>query len=119
MNSVIRLCCCINRVSSTNPAFCGESIQDLLEENGSFRADITLFPRLALCPPSSGAMLKSAAISHLCEESLDQLRLSSAQNGGCIIVGLVKSFYGKLTDVIAVIQNGEVLGFLPACGFHT
>lgn len=68
MNSVIRLCCCINRVSSTNPAFCGESIQDLLEENGSFRADITLFPRLALCPPSSGAMLKSAAISHLCED---------------------------------------------------
>lgn len=119
MNSVIRLCCCINRVSSTNPAFCGESIQDLLEENSSFRADITLFPRLALCPPSSGAMLKSAAISHLCEESLDQLRLSSAQNGGCIIVGLVKSFYGKLTDVIAVIQNGEVLGFLPACGFNS
>ena len=117
MNSVVRLCCCVNRVSSGNPQFCGESICDLLEESGNLNADLMLFPRLALCPPSSGALLHSAAVAHLCEEQLDQIRSASAQNHSCIIVGLVKNIYGKNTDVIAVVQDGEVVCYLPAAGY--
>ena len=52
MNFCIRLSCCVNRVISGNPQFCCESVTDLLEESGQQSADISLFPRLALCPPS-------------------------------------------------------------------
>ena len=117
MNSVVRVCCCVNRISSGNPQFCRESISDLLEETHSLCADISLFPRLSLLPPSSGALLHSSAVAAQCEEALDQLRVACAQQDGCIIVGLVKRFFGKPMDVIAVIQNGEVLAYLPAAGY--
>lgn len=117
MNSVIRLCCCINRVSSGNPSYCRDSVIDLLEETEKYSADISLFPRLALCPPSSDALLESNAISNLCEEALDQIRLASTKSGSCIIVGLVKRFFGHPMDVIAVVQNGEVSAYLPAAGY--
>lgn len=119
MNSVVRLCCCVNRVSSGNPQFCRDSITDLLDETKELCADISLFPRLSLCPPSSGALLQSAAVSELCEDALDQIRVASLQNRSCIIVGLTKRFCGRTMDVIAVIQNGEVLAFLPASGYQT
>lgn len=117
MNSVVRVCCCVNRISSGNPQFCRESISDLLEETRSLCADISLFPRLSLLSPSSGALLHSSAVAAQCEEALDQLRVACAQQDGCIIVGLVKRFFGKPMDVIAVIQNGEVLAYLPATGY--
>ena len=117
MNSVIRLCCCVNRVSSGNPSYCRDSVLDLLEETKEFHADLSLFPRLALCPPSSDALLESSVVCSYCEEGLDQIRLSNAQNGGCVIVGLVKRFFGHPTDVVAVIQNGEIAAFLPAAGY--
>ena len=72
MNSVIRLCCCVNRVISGNPQFCCDSITDLLEENELLHADLSLFPRLALCPPSSGNLLYNSAVLSQCEQALDQ-----------------------------------------------
>ncbi len=51
-----------------------------------------------------------------CEQALDQLRLASSKNSSCIIVGLPKRIGGQVMDVIAVIQNGELLALLPACG---
>ena len=116
MNSVIRLCCCVNRVISGNPQFCCDSITDLLEENESLHADLSLFPRLALCPPSSGNLLYNSAVLSQCEQALDQLLLASSKNSSCIIVGLPKRIGGQVIDVIAVIQNGELLALLPACG---
>ena len=116
MNSVIRLCCCVNRVISGNPQFCCDSITDLLEENESLHADLSLFPRLALCPPSSGNLLYNSAVLSQCEQALDQLLLASSKNSSCIIVGLPKRIGGQVMDVIAVIQNGELLALLPACG---
>ena len=112
MNSVVRVCCCVNRISSGNPQFCRESISDLLEETRSLSADISLFPRLSLLPPSSGALLNSSAVAAQCEEALDQLRVACAGQDGCIVVGLVKRFFGKPVDVLAVIQNGKVLAYL-------
>ena len=116
MNSVIRLCCCVNRVISGNPQFCCDSITDLLEENESLHADLSLFPRLALCPPSSGNLLYNSAVLSQCEQALDQLLLASSKNSSCVIVGLPKRIGGQVMDVIAVIQNGELLALLPACG---
>ena len=51
-----------------------------------------------------------------CEQALDQLLLASSKNSSCIIVGLPKRIGGQVMDVIAVIQNGELLALLPACG---
>lgn len=49
--------------------------------------------------------------------ALDQVRVASAKNESCIIIGLVKRFGGKPVDVIAVLQNGEVAAYLPAAGY--
>ena len=117
MNFCIRLSCCVNRVISGNPQFCCESVTDLLEESGQQSADISLFPRLALCPPSSDALLLNPAVCAQCEDALDQVRVASAKNESCIIIGLVKRFGGKPVDVIAVLQNGEVAAYLPAAGY--
>ena len=95
MNSCIRLSCCVNRVISGNPQFCCESVTDLLEESAQQSADICLFPRLALCPPSSDALLQNPAVCAQCEDALDQVRVASAKNESCIIIGLVKRFGGK------------------------
>ena len=116
MNSVIRLCWWVYRVSCGNPQWCCDSITDLLEENESLHADLSLFPRLALCPPSSGNLLYNSAVLSQCEQALDQLLLASSKNSSCIIVGLPKRIGGQVMDVIAVIQNGELLALLPACG---
>lgn len=117
MNFCIRLSCCVNRVISGNPQFCCESVTDLLEESGQQSADISLFPRLALCPPSSDALLLNPAVCAQCEDALDQVRVASAKNESCIIIGLVKRFGGKPVDVIAVLQNGEIAAYLPAAGY--
>lgn len=117
MNSLVRLCCCINRVNSANPQYCCESLLDLIEQTQEDCADICLFPRLALCPPSSDALLNNVSVSNLCEESLDKLRVVSAQNHSTFIVGLVKRFFGRAMDVIAVVQNGSIKAYLPAEGY--
>ena len=116
MNSMIRLCCCINRVSSGNPQHCCENVRYLLEDTAELSPDISLFPRLALCPPSSDALLENPSIANLCDEALEQLREVSSKNNSCLIVGLVKRFWGRPIDVVAVIQNGEVKAYLPASG---
>lgn len=117
MNSVIRLCCCVNRVISGNPQFCCESVTDLLEESSQQCADITLFPRLALCPPSSDALLGNPAILTQCEDALGQVRVATAKSHGCVVIGLPMRFGGRVVDVVAVLQNGEVKAYLPAAGY--
>ena len=41
-------------------------------ESGQQSADISLFPRLALCPPSSDALLLNPAVCAQCEDALDR-----------------------------------------------
>lgn len=116
MQSIIRISCAVNRSPSANPSLCGESLLDTLEEILPVEPDLIVFPRLALAPPSSGVMLKNPLIASLCSDCLDVLQGASLETEACLFVGMIKEIGGLPMDVVAVIQRGKVLGFLPSEG---
>lgn len=75
MNSMIRLLGLVNRTPPANPMAALEDIFDLLQNEEV--ADVIVLPRLALCPPSSGALLESKALREVCEEALLGLMVRS------------------------------------------
>ncbi len=113
MNSILRITCAVNRVSAANPCACYEHAADLLSQLPEEGSDIILFPSMALCPPSTGSLLKNPCMAEQCEKYLDELCAISQKMDCYVIAGLVKDFHSRLCRVCAVIHQGCILGYLP------
>ena len=113
MNSILRLTAMVNRVKPGNPSICYEQMLDLLHHNEENGSDIIVFPRMALCPPSSGSLLKNPCIADECEEYLEQLRKDSAHLSAFVLVGSIKTMDRVPYEVYAVLWQGRILGYLP------
>ena len=113
MNSILRVSAMVNRVKPGNPSFCCEQLLELLEQNRDKGSDLIVFPRMALCPPSSGSLLNNSCVADECEQALEQLMKGSAAYSGYILAGTVKMVDKVPFEVYAVLCQGRILGYLP------
>ena len=81
MESILRLMCAVNRVNPTDPAFCCDSMESLLEAQASKAPDIVVFPAPALCSPSLESLFSSASLLDAVDATLDRLCMLSANAG--------------------------------------
>ena len=94
MDSIIRLSCVINRVSTANPRECLREIAQILETVPE--SDITVLPKLALCSPSGGGLLAMPQLCEECAAAIDELQEICAERTGYIIVGLAVADLGQI-----------------------
>lgn len=113
MNSILRVSAMVNRVKAGNPSICYEQLLDLLHQNEENGSDIIVFPRMALCPPSSGSLLKNPCIADECEEYLEQLRQDTAHLSAYVLAGCLKCVDRVPYEVYAVMAQGRILGYIP------
>ncbi len=112
MDSILRITGMVNRVKSANPASCCEQILDLIDQDTS-KSDVLVFPRMALCPPSSGTLLKNPCIAQQCEHCLSKLCEETKHLSSYLLIGTVKLFDHIPYEVYAILYEGKVLGYLP------
>jgi NAD+ synthase (glutamine-hydrolysing) len=115
MDGIIRLRLAVNQGKSGNPAECLRGIKAVLA--GPDAADITVFPKLALCPPSSGSLMQSAGLAQRAEQALRGLLMDSKGRPGYLIVGLPMEDMGRVVSVMAVIHDGGVVALVQAADY--
>ncbi|MEG1869870.1 MAG: NAD(+) synthase, partial [Oscillospiraceae bacterium] len=113
MNSLIRVCTGINRVSVANPPMCYEDISFIVSEAIERQSDIILLPQLAFCSPACGKILHNPSLASSCQTYLSLLCENFKAFTGYLIVGLPVWNNDCVTDVMAVISSGSVLALLP------
>ena len=109
MNSIVRLSCVINRVSIADPAGCLDEIKKILPELPE--SDITVLPKLALCPPSGGSLVPQLRAE--CAAALDEFSALCADRAGYMIVGLAVNDLGRTASAVAVLCGGELVALIP------
>ncbi len=113
MNSILRVSAMVNRVKAGNPSSCYEQMLHLLEQQEDMGSDLIVFPRMALCPPSSGSLLKNPCIADECEDYLEQLKVYTEKLSAYVLVGCLKLVDRVPYEVYAVFAQGKLVGYLP------
>ena len=113
MNTILRVGCGVNRTYPANPKLCGYEIQELLQKMAQQEPDVMLFPSLALSSPSCGALFRNATLLDACQEQLSQLQIASKEQQGYLFVGLPLRDGGTVRSALAVLRQGQLLGYLP------
>lgn len=84
-----------------------------MEEATGKGAKIIVFPELCLTGYTCNDLFLQETLIHGARESLREIREATKGIQSLIFVGLPLEKDGKLYNVAAVIQDGEVLGFVP------
>jgi len=113
MNSILRVSAMVNRVKAANPSFCYEQLLDLLHSVKDQGSDLLIFPRLALCPPSSGSLRQNPAVLDECEKALEALIEESKNYSAYLLVGTLKAIDSVGYEVYALLFQGKLLGYIP------
>ena len=116
MNSFVRINALVNKSPAGNPLKCKDNIINLIDEAES--ADITVFPTLALMPPSSGSLFSQKNMIDKCRKSFSAISESTKDKEGYFIFGLPLNDCGKTVSALAVMYKGELLGLLPDFAEH-
>ncbi|MEG1973014.1 MAG: hypothetical protein RR315_07595 [Oscillospiraceae bacterium] len=111
MDSLIRINAIVNKALSGNPEMNGQSI--IMALKNAPPADITIFPALAIMPPSSKMLFTHRDYIEKCSHALEEIISVSAEKEGYLICGLPVIDCGRTVSAIAVIAKGKLLGLLP------
>jgi NAD+ synthase (glutamine-hydrolysing) len=101
-------------VKTADPGACLDEILRVLKDAGE--ADITVFPKLALCSPSCGNVYSNKMLTEACQFALDKLCQLTVKRGGYIIVGNAVLHRGEIVDSA---DRGGLMSLAPAvfsCG---
>ncbi|MCM1185202.1 MAG: NAD(+) synthase [Lachnoclostridium sp.] len=99
------------RVADTEYNAC--AVCEKLEEAYGFGAKIIVFPELCLTGYTCGDLFLQAVLLNEAGKALLQVKEATKGKDALVFVGLPLEKAGKLYNVAAVLQNGEVLGFVP------
>ncbi len=114
MNPVIRVLCAVNEVSVANPDSCAQSVEKILALLEESPADIVVFPKLALSSPGCGDLFYSSALLDACRHQLEHIRIMTRDLKCYLIIGLPISSQGRVISAMAVLYQGELLGYIPS-----
>ncbi len=93
-------------------ANCREIIK-LIEKADEIKANILLFPELAVTSYTCGDLFFSEKLLNAAEEGLSRIKEASKGKYPVITVGVPLRHRGKLFNCAAVIRDGDILGIIP------
>ena len=101
------------KIRVADPVYNGKVICERLEEAYGMGAKVIVFPELCLTGYTCGDLFMQSAL--LEEASRQLLRVAEATRGkdALVMVGLPVERDGRLYNVAAVLQKGEILGMTP------
>ena len=100
------------RVSVANPAECARASLEAIEAALRAGAQVIALPQLGLCGCTCGDLFAQSALLDACEESLLRLARQTKHSPALIAVGLPKRIGGRLYNCAAVLQSGNILGYV-------
>ena len=99
------------RVADT--VYNAEQICKCIKESSRQGAKIIVFPELCLCGYTCGDLLLQEQLLTSCREQLLNIAEATEELEPLVFVGLPLECDGKLYNVAAVLQDGEILAFIP------
>lgn len=112
MESILRVMCAVNRVNPTDPAFCCDSMESLLEAQASKAPDIVIFPAPALCSPSLGSLFSLLSLHDALDAQLDRLCALSDKYGCFVLAGILVGKTDRPVSAVAVMHAGSLVGLV-------
>ncbi len=107
-----RIAAAVPKLNLADPAANAKEILALYKKASQQGAAIVCFPELALTGASCGDLFLQIALQQATMERLLWLREKTKGNSTILIVGLPLSSKGHLFNCAAVLQNGEICGFV-------
>ena len=113
MDNMIRILCAINKISLINFNETYLSIESLLNSSFSFNPDIIIFPEYSTTGTSLSSLFNSTILFNA-KKTLGKIITLSKNHRKYILIGLPINYNNSVISVIAVIYNGDLLGYVPA-----
>lgn len=101
------------KIRVADPVYNAGVICEKLERAYAKGAKIIVFPELCLTGYTCGDLFLQQLLLDKAEEQLIQVAAATGDKDALVMVGLPMVREGKLYNVAAVLQNGEILGFVP------
>ena len=114
MLDFIRIACAVPAVKVGDVQKNTQDICAYMDKANDAKADIVLFPELALTGYSCGDLFFQDSLHRAVRKSLRQIANHSAQTPGLTtVVGLPMRLGHKLYNCAAVVSNGQIHGLVP------
>lgn len=101
------------KIKVADVAYNGAEIEKLMKEASECGAGIIVFPELCLTGYTCGDLFSQELLITSAKEELGRLISVSEEYAGLFFVGLPWEHRGKLYNVAAVIESGQLLGVVP------
>ncbi len=102
-----------SEVKVADPEFNALEIIRASKEAAVRGAKLIVFPELSLSGYTCGDLFLQETLIKGCMKELSRIRQETASFDSLIVLGLPFAFGGKLYNVAAVLQSGELLGLIP------
>lgn len=101
------------KIKVADPAYNGKVVKESIIEASENGAKIIVFPELVLCGYTCNDLFLHKPLLDGCLKALDDIVLFSKFYDALIFVGLPLFYNGKLYNVAAAVNRGELLCYIP------
>ena len=105
------------KIKVAHVAHNGAEIEKYMRKASECKEGIVVFPELCLTGATCGDVFRQELLLTAAKEELLRLVKVSEELSGLMIVGLPWEHRGKLYNVAAVFENGQLLGIVPKTYF--
>ncbi len=109
----VKVAMCTPRVTPAEPVSNGEEVISCLEQAIQCHAQVVLFPELCLTGYTCGDLFFQKSLLKGALEALAMVTRATEGLDALVFVGLPLEKDGKLYNVAAALQDGQLLGFVP------
>ncbi len=113
IDGFVKLALCTPRITLADPAANAEEIISMLEQAADEHAQLILFPELCITGYSCGDLFWQKSLLRGALEALILIARETEGLDALVFVGLPLEKDGKLYNAAAVLQDGQIMGFIP------
>lgn len=112
MLNLIRIAAVTGRVDPGSPAGCRKYLTEELKKAAAHSPDVILLPSDILLPPSAQSLRRQGFMLDLCRQELSRLAEDLRELPSLLFAGVPVSLGGVTVSAMAVLRQGELLGFV-------
>lgn len=109
----IKTAAAVPQIRTADPLYNAEQIIALMKKAMEQDAGIIAFPELCITGYTCGDLFLQDRLLDEAREALDRIRKATKRSDALVLVGFPLEWEGKLYNTAAVLQNGELLCFIP------
>ncbi len=113
MKNTIKIALASNEISVADVSANLKAISDIISESAKNGAKAVVLPELSITGYSCGDLFLNNKLTDIWADALNTIAEASYDNSVTVFIGLPIKIDGAIYDCIAVIDNGETLGFVP------